>query len=208
MTVSVKCVLKSTSDYCPPLYTIEAYYPLAIHAEVMTHRIFSRNSASNRAIKTDRLISAVVSDPFIPHYFGSEQRGMQAGEELDELRIEHIKNIWHEALSDAVYHATKLKEIGLHKQHVNRILMPFQHIRVLITATDWDNFFALRDHPDAQPEIIELARSVKSAMDDAPENHLKRAEWHLPYATEEDKDKYTVAELKRITSARCAKREL
>ena len=59
---------------------------------------------------------------------------------------------WRNAAKKAANSATTLLNLGLHKQIVNRVLEPFTYIDVVVTATDYANWFALRLDKDAQPE--------------------------------------------------------
>lgn len=108
---------------------------------------------------------------------------MQAGAELSEADIEVCEQHWLNAMELMIDKAQDLMQIGLHKQIANRILEPWAHINVVVTATDWDNFFELRAHPDAQPEIHALALEMFNAMAGSQPAHLKPGEWHLPYVT-------------------------
>ena len=121
----------------------------------------------------------------MPLYWGSNKAGMQAGDELDVIYLNKAKLEWESALESAVNHAESLSIIGLHKQHVNRILEPFQLIEVLVTATEWDNFFELRCHEDAQPEIHHLACLMRDAM--FYSTPIER-EMHIPFI-DDDFDK-------------------
>lgn len=171
----------SVHNYGPLLTTLELRYPRFIHAEFMTHRMFSRNASSSRAIPTKKMIEQVESNPAMPISWGKNRPGMQATEELSAEGIDHASHSWERAAREAAARAYDLQTLGVHKQIVNRILEPFQFITVIVTATEWDNFFKLRLHPDAQPEIQELARVMREAMDKAPLDAVDLAEWHLPY---------------------------
>ena len=162
---SVEIILDSLNPYNGVrLTTMKLVYPRFIHAEFMTHRVFSRNASSSRAIPIHKVIEQVKSNPAMPLVWGSNKAGMQAGDELKQPSKTAAQLLWEEALDDAVKHAEALSRVGLHKQHVNRILEPFQLIEVLVTATEWDNFFELRCHEDAQPEIHHLACLMLNAM--------------------------------------------
>jgi thymidylate synthase ThyX len=177
VTITAKIIADSIAEGCPRITTLQLRYPRFIHAEVLTHRVFSRNASSSRAIPVERLIQDVLDDPAMPIYWGSNKPGMQAGEELGSGEYQ-----WRKAMGHAVASAFELHEMGYHKQIVNRILEPFAHINVLVTATDWDNFFALRDHPDAQPEIQELAKVMKVAMGESEPEFLEDPyDYHIPY---------------------------
>lgn len=151
------------------------------NCEMMTHRMFSRNSASSRAIPTVKVIEQVEKSPAMPIHWGKNQAGMQAKEELDELLKKSVQQLWVETAKEVARHATIMHQMGLHKQVVNRILEPFQVMKVIVTATEYENFWHLRDHPDAQPEIRRLAQEMKKAYNTSTPVELKPGMWHLPY---------------------------
>ncbi|MCV0350160.1 MAG: FAD-dependent thymidylate synthase [Nitratireductor sp.] len=223
MTITAKIIADSISPQGHRLTTMELRYPRFIHSEFMTHRVFSRNASSSRAIPVERMIQDVIDDTAMPIHWGKNQPGMQAAEENDEFVISHVdeavwvprEEVWCEARDRAIETARAFTRAGYHKQIVNRLLEPFMHINVVVTATDWDNFFTLRLHPDAQPEIHELARCMKKAMDESCPKKLHSGEWYLPYTSEEDvqrllgaykdfPDVATLRDLKILSVARCA----
>lgn len=179
MTIDAKIVAHSSHPGCPDLITVQARYPRFIHSEVMTHRVFSRSASSSRAVPIMRMIDDVMRDPAMPVEWGSNQPGMQAGEEVQQA--EAAKEIWLEAMGDAVYWACRLDELGLHKQIVNRVLEPFSHISIVITATDWQNFFDLRCHPAADPTMRALAEAMRDAIGNSTALPLDAGQWHRPY---------------------------
>lgn len=184
------------------LVTSELTYPRFIHAEFMTHRMFSRNAASSRAIPSKKMIGMVEESPAMPVYWGKNKRGMSAKEELVEPHLTMAKNHWLGARSVMVGYAKDLCfNMKLHKQITNRILEPWKYITVICTATNHSNFFALRDHEDAQPEIAHLARLWKVAQDES--EPVERI-WHIPYIQDDEQD--LDLELRRkIGVARCAR---
>lgn len=147
----------------------------------------SRNASSSRAIPVERLVKDVLDDPAIPVYWGANQRGMQAGAECNEpILTPHGYRVtreeaWLEARDRAVEVALSFDRAGYHKQIVNRLLEPFSHINVVVTATEWTNFFALRIHKDAEPHINLLATLMRDAMDASTPRTLRYGQWHLPY---------------------------
>ena len=185
MTISVKIICDSRYGG-DRLTTMELKYPRFIHAEFMTHRVFTRNASSSRAIPIQRQIDMIKEDTAMPIHWGKNQSGMQAREELTGQDLEDAKKLWLMARDEAIATAQGFIQVGAHKQIVNRILEPFSHITVLVTADSWGNFFALRDHEDAQPEIRELARVMKAAMETSTPKSLGLGEWHLPYLDDED----------------------
>lgn len=166
--------------------TFELEYPRFIHAELMTHRQFSRNSASSRAIPIDKMIELVQTNAASPIHWGLNQSGMQARKEHHDPHI--CEKAWYEAMYSAIHHAKQLQALGLHKQIVNRVLEPFQMMKVLVTATSFDNFFNLRCHKDAQPEIKHLADLMYEAMQNSVPEVLHAGEWHTPYVYHERND--------------------
>jgi len=168
------------------LTTFVCTYPRFIHAEVLTHRMMSRNSASSRAIPIEKTIQRVLDDPAMPIHWGANQKGMQAS---GEVEYKHLANFyWLSARDSAVDNAKVLHHLGLHKQIVNRILEPFSWITTIISATEWDNFFHLRVHKDAQPEFQHLAAMMAEAYFESKPVPLPDGYWHQPFTTEEDID--------------------
>lgn len=213
-TISSKTILRSRNLAAPDKVasTFLLRYPRWIHAEGRTHRLLdigedfqisvptpslmecddlSRNASSSRAIPVEKLIQDVLDDPAIPLFWGKNERGMQAREELPPHLIQIAKEEWLGAMHDAIGRARRIAnldhalQIGAHKQIVNRLLEPFSHITVLVTATEWENFIELRDHGDAEPHIAMLAREIRKCLDNDPIQDLKPGEWHLPFANDE-----------------------
>jgi thymidylate synthase ThyX len=185
--------------------TLQLKYPRFIHAEFMTHRVFSRNASSSRAIPVKKILSAIWNDPAMPIHWGANQAGMQAKAEVSDFKQYVAEKLWRGCGKLACAFAYGMTMIGLHKQVANRITEAWQHISVIVTATEWQNFMELRDHPDAQPEIRALAMEIKIAMEESEPVELKRGEWHLPYVSDEERKKYSVSVLKKISAARCAR---
>lgn len=186
MTISAKIICDSISPDGIRLTTMLLRYPRFVHAEFMTHRVFSRNASSSRAIPIEKMIQAVIDDPAMPIHWGKNQKGMQATQELSIDEQRQAMRGWLEAMMDAVDNARMLNALGLHKQIVNRVLEPFSHITVVVTATEWNNFLHLRDHEDAQPEIAELARQCRVELELNDPTPLAYGEWHLPFVNQGD----------------------
>ncbi len=161
--------------------TFELEYPRFIHAEFMTHRMFSRNAASSRAIPIATMNENITNNPAMPVYWGKNQSGMSAKEEVDETEAAAAKSTWLDAMDYAVDASNYLAELGIHKQISNRICEAFQHIKVIVTATEWSNWYALRTHRDAQPEIQELATKMFKAHMLSTPQEIFPGDWHLPY---------------------------
>ncbi len=180
--------------------TFELVYPRFIHSEFMTHRVFNRNASSSRAIPTSKFIEQVRNEPVMPSHWGKNQKGMQAEEELTPMEIVDATFAWQQAATSAAIYAEILRRGQVHKQIVNRILEPFTHIRVVVTSTSWANFYGLRDHKDAQPEIRELAQAMRKAHNESVPSKLMQGHWHMPYITANDRfAAYDFCKYQRIT---------
>lgn len=163
------------------LTTFELEYPRFILAEINTHRQLSRNTASSRAISISSMLAILKDHPSAPVHWGANQPGMQATAEISENDRALAYNFWMEARDAAVDIANRMNSLGLHKQVVNRILEPFQTVKTITTATSFDNFFNLRCHMDAQPEIRELANKMLGSYKLSKPEVLSPGEWHTPY---------------------------
>jgi len=232
MNYTAKVICDSISHQDIRLTTMKLRYPRFIHAEFMTHRVFSRNASSSRAIPTSKMIAEVRGDytRASPIFWGKNQPGMQAEEELsDEETIvggpphyasvvsprRKAKNVWRKAALDAANHAEELLHVGAHKQIVNRILEPFLHINVVCSFTDFDNFEKLRCHPAAQPEMRALAEAMRDARNASEPDYLSPGDWHLPFVETEDyhalgeEDGFCLGEnhsyAQRVSVSRCAR---
>lgn len=194
MTITAKVITDSISEHSPRLTTLQLRYVKFIHGEFMTHRVFSRNASSSRAIPVERLIKDVMNDSAMPISWGLNQKGMQAEKECDEkISIFGVHDLsskaaWWAARNHAIEFARAFDKAGYHKQIVNRLIEPFCHINVVVTATEWSNFFALRRHKDAQPEMRALADAIYEAMANSTPKVLNPGEWHTPYVTKEDQE--------------------
>lgn len=184
----------------------------------MTHRVFSRNAGSSRAIPVSRLIEDIQRDPFIPLHWGANQKGMQAFEECnnnldfyDPVTGEHFgtmdrEQAWLQGLEQAIILAKAYDKAGYHKQIINRILEPWAHINVLVTSDKWSNFIGLRDHKDAEPHIQVVAKRLREALEDSTPTYLNNREWHLPFITDEDRETgLHETSLIQVSVARCAR---
>ena len=189
------------------LTSIQLTFPRFILPELNKHRIFSNNAASSRAIPVSKMIDRVVNNPVIPVHWGANQPGMVATEEIEPALIKHAESHWIYASQKAVEAAKALQEMGVHKQVVNRLLEPFSWTHVIVSSTDYSNFFSLRIADDAQPEMRLLAEKMKEAMDNSiPTESL----YHLPYIRPEELEEFgdkkkLYEQYALISAARCAR---
>lgn len=196
--------------------TMEIEYPRFILAELNTHRMLSKNSASSRAIPVKAMHEQINNSPAEPVYWGKNQAGMQAKEEVSGTDYTDAKFIWNRARQDALHWAWAMADrLGLHKQIANRVTEPWMTMKTVISGTEWRNFWWLRCHADAQPEIHELAMKMRDAYLAASPQLLNPGEWHVPYVNTyrdtrtkelhylDGSDAYITAEQARIISASC-----
>lgn len=179
--ISANVVCDSISEQGIRLTTFEIEYPRIVMSEFNTMRAISKNSSSSRAIPVSKMLEHTKNINLKPIYFGSKKSGMQAGDELLGVELEQAKGVWEASLRNAVESAEMLDNLGVSKEVSNRLVEPFQLVKVVCTATDWDNFFNLRLHPDADPNICMLAYKMYQAMQESKPIELKVGEWHLPF---------------------------
>ena len=212
---NVSLIADSINPVGNRLTTFELTYPRFVHAQLMTHRLFSRNAASSRAIPTKKLIDRVLENPVMPLFWGKNQSGMQAQEELQGADKERAIDEWLIARLEACKAARRLLELGVHKQIVNRVIEPWMFITVIVSATEYENWFHLRQK-DAQPEIAWVAGEMHELYTSRVPKELKLGEWHLPYVELEDKHSPLYVDfrdttlsrasiLRGISTARCAR---
>ena len=143
--IEAKIVADSISPQGHRITSFILTYPRFIHSELMTHRMFSRNSASSRAIPFEKMVKMVEEDPFIPIAWQKDHKGMQGNDYIktvDGLYV--VTKYWLEARDRAVKAASDLHSCYITKQLCNRLLEPFMWHTTLVTASEFDNFFELR----------------------------------------------------------------
>jgi hypothetical protein len=191
------------------LYTFVWTYPRIILPEVNTHRMLSRNTASSRAKPTKKVRSEVRRDMFVPTHIGANRKGMQAGDELTGWRRTAAELVWKAAGHTMVAAHYALDKLGVHKQITNRVVEPWTWTEQIVSATELDNLFLLRDHHMAEPHFAELAAQAHGQADavrdtfrvmerrgerfrqsrgndfipDRTVQILRPGEWHLPFSS-------------------------
>ena len=180
--ITARILADSVSPEGVRMTTFEIEYPRFILAELNTHRMLSKNSASSRAIPVKTMHQHMRENPAQPVHWGKNQPGMQANVELTGADITDAKFMWQRAQQDAMHWAQQMSErVGLHKQVANRITEPWMIMKTVISGTEWANFWWLRAHADAQPEIHELAVKMLAVYNASTPQLLQPGEWHLPY---------------------------
>lgn len=203
--MKAKILVDSINPNGDRLTTFELTYPRFIHAELLTHRMFSRNSASSRAIPVEKMISNINMDPVIPSHWGKNQKGMQADEEVSFADQAHADATWLTARDNAVKSAKQLMEIGIHKQIANRLVEPFMWITVIVSMTSFKHFRLLRVHPAAEPHFQKIAGMAAELYDSSTPNLLAVGEWHLPLFGFPGDEEVALEDRKKISAARCAR---
>lgn len=226
-TPSAKIVADSISAQGIRLTTFEVEVHRFVLSEFNTHRVFSRNSASSRAIPVDKQLARVRSDPAFPIKWPAEQPGMQGGSDLTGWDLQAAQDVfrefqWHttdtiDFYLDAVAdkhgldryskdpdEIAEFKSHCLHKSLLNRLLEPVMWHKIIVTATEYENYFKQRVSPLAQPEIEVAAAAMQALMDSTPVE-LAEGEWHTPYINRKEKSEHDIETIKKVSVARCAR---
>lgn len=210
MTISSEIIEDSISESGVRLTTMRLKYPRFVHSEFMTHRVFSRNASSSRAIPVKRMIEDVRENPARPVFWGANRSGMQASAECDSPILfkgsEFTREeFWEFCVNTVCDLSEAWADAGYHKQLANRWSEPAQNITVVVTATQYANFFGLRCHADAQPEIKALADQMYDAYARHTPTLRLEGEWHLPFVTEHERANLDTKTCIEISVARCAR---
>ncbi len=213
---TAQVVQHSISPEGKEIITFNVKYALIVHAEALRHRQLSRGVKSNRAIPPHKIRAEVMNDPYVPVWFGANQRGMVANVQVKYPKL--ARKAWLAARLAAVgAHWVCDKVFGGHKEWVNRLLNPWQWVRETITATEWDNFYNLRVHPDAQKDIQDIAALMYRAQQASSPMPINAGEWHVPYVDraynidrvvryfDNDGQILTADEAIKCSAARCAR---
>lgn len=199
-----KILADSTSPHGVRLTTMEVVMPRIVLAEFNTHRMLSKSSASSRAIPVEKMLARVIDDPYIPEQWDRNGAGMQGHGLIEGDDALACEAEWLAARDSAVEHTRRLLALGIHKQTTNRLLEPFMWHTVIVTATEWSNFFNLRCHPAAHPAIRRTAEAMRDAMQASVPTRLEFGQWHLPLVDERDASVRTADKIK-LSVARCAR---
>lgn len=211
--IEVQIIADSISERDVRITSFLITMPRFILSELLTHRVFSRNTASSRAIPIKRMLESVATTPALPIHWGQNRKGMQAKDELKGVRKGIVKTLWWMHRWFTLSTVWMLEKAGLHKQLANRLLEPHAHVTVLVTSTMWQNFLHLRNHKDAMPEIEYVAKQIKQWLEVHDPRLLKKGDWHLPFISSADyEDTYVIIDphtmrvkLRLISAARCAR---
>jgi len=213
--ISATLVALSSAVSGKQIATVSVKYGLIVHAEFLRHRMLSRGVKSNRAIPAKVIRAEVLNDPYIPVFFGKNQPGMRSVEEVKFPQL--AKQAWLVARYPACAIHWLLEKSGAHKEWVNRLLNPWQWVRETITATEFQNLYALRLDKGAQRDIKEVVQCVKEAIEQGVVEELSPGEWHTPYVDhyrdesgilhylDNDGAELSIEQAKQCSAARCAR---
>lgn len=192
MSIKAEIIADSLNPLGCRLTTFILKFPRIVLSELNTHRAFSKNSASSRAIPFEKMLKMVQDDPFIPIKFQKDHKGMQGNEYFEGNELEVCIKDWLEARDLAVKSALNFK-FPITKQLRNRLLEPFMWHTVILSATEFENFFALRAHQDAEIHICDLAYKMLERYNKSEPKKLKGGEWHIPFG-----DKFNEGNINKI----------
>lgn len=207
MTYACRVLADSISPAGHRLTSFELCFPRIVLAELNTHRMLSRNSASSRAIPVEKRIAAVEADPFVPEQFGKNRKGMQHDEVLEDSADRAARELWNGAKAQALSIAGLLAGVGVHKQLANRLLEPFAWHTAVLTATDWDNLIHLRVNPAAQGELRKAIEMLAAAFAESKPRQIAHGQWHTPYVDGDELrllDAHRVP-IQKVSAARCGR---
>jgi len=210
---SAQIIADSVNTSSDRLTTFVIKFHRFILPEFNTHRANSRSFQSSRACPVSKMISSVLADEVYPLHWGKNQKGMVAFEEIDGIGQLEASDIWDMARNDMIKHVKALLKIDVHKQVANRLLEPFMAVTGIVTATEYQNFFNQRCHPNAQPEIKALADAMKTEYENNKPVQLECGDWHVPFSalryikakSEKCTDPEMLEEAIKIAVGRCAR---
>lgn len=207
-------VKHSVTESGKEIITFSLKYGLIVHAELLRHKLLNHSVKSNRAIPCKTIRREVLDDPYVPIHFGSNQPGMVAKLPHPYQRL--VRSVWRAARYPAVGVNWLMDKLGVHKEVCNRLLNSWQWVRQTLTATEFDNFYNLRIHQDAQKDIYVLAKSMYEAKKESSPEVLRAGEWHVPYVDtkrvygiweyyDNDGTQLSTEDAMKCSAARCAR---
>lgn len=180
MSIKAEIIADSSNSKGNRLTTFVLDFPRIVLAELNTHRMLSKNSASSRAIPFETMVEMVKTNPFIPIKFQKDHKGMQGTEYYEDNDYDICVEDWLKARDRAI-ESTQNFRFPITKQLKNRILEPFLMHKVILSGTEFENFFALRAHKDAEIHISDLAEKMLKAYNNSTPKQLSEGEWHIPF---------------------------
>ncbi|KQP62960.1 FAD-dependent thymidylate synthase [Nocardioides sp. Leaf285] len=198
--VYAKVIAHSVSPEGVEIVTFEKRHHRWVLSEDNTHATPAKNSASSRARPIAKVIDDIRAHPAVPVVWASEQKGMQGGEAVSAEAQAVARRKWDLHREATIKLGFELRELGVHKSITNRLLEPHSMHTSVWTGTAFENYFAQRCHPDAQPEIRVVAERMRSALADSTPTPVARGEFHLPYIDAEDRDRARHAAARKVAT--------
>lgn len=172
---------------------------------ICVHNCYSRNASSSRAIPAAKMRLSVTTAMFEPVYWGANQSGMAAYNQLTGWRKSAARFVWRLAgHTNLIFH--KLEQmIGLHKQICNRLIENWMSVSIVVTSSEWENFLRLRYSKSAQPEAIALAKAIHDAIVSSEPQMLDTEHVHLPFIDQQELETLGIEKCIKISVARCCR---
>ena len=210
MAYASKIIADSISPMGHRITSYETTMPRIVLAEFNTHRVFSRNSASSRAIPIGKMLARCAEDPFIPEKWPKNGKGMQADGFLEGQAEELARAFWLDGRDRVMDIVGLMEKHGVHKQITNRLLEPFLWHTIIVTSTEWANAFNLRRDKHAQPEIQKPFRTMFEQYQSSQPVDVDYGQWHLPLVRGNDhgallEEKYSTLDIAKISCGRCGR---
>lgn len=208
--ISATIIADSIGPTGARLTTFELVAPKWMVAQFNTHGMIRRDSASARAVPTARIITQVRDDPYLPPRWNYRQRGMQPAGPMTPPHAAAMDRIERRLRRSVLRYVGQMAALQAAKEDVNRYLEPWMMTTIVATATEWENYLALRAHGDAQAAHATLAYAMRDALaagtpvPRAPWYHGEAACWHLPYVTDDERRAIDWRVLPLLSAARCA----
>jgi thymidylate synthase ThyX len=165
--------------------TMEVVMPRIILAEMNTHRMFSRNSASSRAIPSEKMIKSIQENPFVPLMWMKNHKGMQGKEYFDHIKSGFLDNTWKRLSKEAISNIERLSFEGeeVTKQITNRLLEPFMFHKAVITTNEFgfENFISQRLSEEAEIHMKHVASLMLESYNNSEAKKLDELDYHIPY---------------------------
>lgn len=203
--IEAKIICDSLAPCGKRLTTYVLTYPWSIHPQLLTHRVFSRNSQSARAMPISKMVERCLQNPAIPERWGVNGKGMQPKGDVEEKTALLASSTVRLMMRDVIDSVSYLESLGVHKEQSNRYLLPYSHITTVLSATDYGNFFYLRVHGDTQEEHASLAHEMLGVYLASEPKPLKAGEWHMPFMDRDVYEGMDIADKLKVATARCAR---
>lgn len=211
MAYASKIIADSMSPHGHRITSFEVTMPRIVLAEFNTHRVFSRNSASSRAIPIKKMLEKVDVDPFIPEKWPKNGKGMQPDGFFEkEADILLARAFWLDGRDKVIEIVKLMEDRGIHKQVTNRLLEPFLWHTIIVTATEWSNAFNLRRDKHAQEEIRRPMQWMFEQYNDSQPEDVDFGQWHLPLVKGRDhsvlrEESFSTKDIAKISCGRCGR---